>query len=57
MDLPSKGDTCFPEAVELDGDLLVYNYSSDPDSIGDPSWLEGQTSPTGIYRQVLDFNP
>lgn len=56
LDLPSKGDTCFPEAVELGDDLLVYNYSSDPEG-PDVSWVEGQKGLTGIYRQILDFTP
>lgn len=56
FDLPSKGDTCFPEAVDLGEDLLVYNYSSDPEG-PELSWLDGQKGPTGIYRQVLDFTP
>lgn len=54
LDLPSRGDTCFPEAVEFDGDLLVYNYSSDPEG-PDLSWLDGQKGPTNIYRQRLAF--
>lgn len=54
LDLPSRGDTCFPEAVDLDGEVLLYNYSSDPDG-PDLSWLEGQTGETGIYRQILRF--
>ncbi len=53
FDLPSLGDTCFPDAVE-DGDdaFLVYNYSNDP---GGPemTWLQGQLSPTHLYRQRL----
>ncbi len=56
LDLPSRGDTCFPEAVPYDGELLVYNYTSDP-SGPDLSWLEGQRGPTAIWRQVLDFTP
>lgn len=52
LDLPSKGDTCFPEAVEGDGAVVVYNYSSDPDG-PDWTWLEGQTRPTGLYRMEL----
>lgn len=56
LDLPSRGDTCFPEAVDLGDDLLVYNYSCDPDG-PDLSWVDGQTGQTQIYRQVLDFTP
>lgn len=54
LDLPSKGDTCFPEAVEKDGQWLVYNYTSDPEG-PDVSWVEGQNAPTYIYRQILEF--
>lgn len=52
LDLPSRGDTCFPETVEADGGLLLYNYSSDPEG-PDLSWIEGQTQPTSIYRMLL----
>lgn len=54
-DLPSRGDTCFPELVEHpDGRLVLYNYSSPLDGV-DPSWLGGQTGLTGIYRMELDL--
>ena len=52
LDLPSRGDTCFPEAVELGDDLLLYNYSSDPEG-PDVSWVEGQKAPTYIVRQIV----
>jgi hypothetical protein len=52
LDLPSRGDTCFPETVDLDGEVLLYNYSSDPEG-PDLSWLEGQMAPTMIYRMIL----
>lgn len=49
-DLPSRGDTCFPAALELGpGRLRVYNYSSPLDG-PDVSWQVGQQGPTGIYR-------
>lgn len=52
LDLASRGDTCFPEALP-DGDgWLLYNYSSPIDG-PDPSWLEGQNGLTHIYRQRL----
>jgi hypothetical protein len=54
LDLPSKGDTCFPEIIEIDGRLTIYNYSSDPEG-HDWAWFEGQTRPTGIYKQVISF--
>lgn len=61
MDLPSAGDTCFPEALRLSRDRwLVFNYSSptatDPEA-PDPSWLDGQLGPTHIYWTVLGFPP
>lgn len=52
LDLPSRGDTCFPEAIEEDDHVLLYNYSSDPDG-PDWTWLEGQTRPTFIHRMEL----
>jgi len=57
MDLPSRGDTCFPEAVPLaPGRELVFNYTSpipaDP-STPDIDWITGQTEPTIIYWTVL----
>ncbi|MBM4392738.1 MAG: hypothetical protein FJ090_16565 [Deltaproteobacteria bacterium] len=55
LDLPSRGDTCFPSALdEGGGRWTVYNYSSPVDG-PDLSWLEGQLGRTYIYRQVLDF--
>ncbi len=54
LDLPSKGDTCFAEAVRLtEGRELVFNYSSPFDGDDEPTWLEGQTAPTRIYYTVL----
>ncbi|HMV65619.1 MAG TPA: hypothetical protein PKA64_02120 [Myxococcota bacterium] len=55
FDLPSNGDTCFPEAEPLgDGVWLLYNYSNDPDG-PELTWIEGQTGDTNIYRQILRF--
>ncbi len=55
LDLPSRGDTCFPSALdEGGGQWVVYNYSSPVDG-PDLSWLEGQLGVTYIYRQTLDF--
>lgn len=54
LDLPSKGDTCFPSVLPLGGDVTeVWNYSSDPARADDPTWIEGQTGETRIYRQTL----
>ncbi|MCC6622793.1 MAG: hypothetical protein IT385_16145 [Deltaproteobacteria bacterium] len=57
MDLPSRGDTCFPEAITLaPGRELVFNYTSpipaDPEA-PDIDWITGQTEPTIIYWTVL----
>lgn len=55
-DLPSAGDTCFPEAIRLDPHhVLVFNYSSPTDLDPDPSWSEGQLAPTHIYWTVVGF--
>ena len=53
LDLPSKGDTCFPGLVPLpDGRYRVYNYSSPPDGEDYP-WQTGQLNPTQIYAVTL----
>lgn len=56
LDLPSRGDTCFPAMVrgDRDGRFVVYNYSSDVTG-PDLTWSEGQAGPTYVYRHVLDF--
>ncbi|MCB9761337.1 MAG: hypothetical protein H6739_15955 [Alphaproteobacteria bacterium] len=55
MDLPSRGDTCFPSALPLGEDrFAIYNYTSDPEG-PDISWLDGQNGPTVILRQELGF--
>ena len=54
LDLPSKGDTCFPEALRLEaGRWLVFNYTSPYDGDDEPKWWEGQLAPTLIYYTVL----
>lgn len=54
LDLPSKGDTCFPETLRLmEGRELVFNYTSPLGRDDEPSWLEGQTAPTEIHHVVL----
>lgn len=53
LDLPSRGDTCFPSALqEGEGLWRVYNYSSPVDG-EDLVWHEGQLAPTHIYRQLV----
>jgi hypothetical protein len=56
-DLPSRGDTCFPDALD-DGDdaWVVYNYTSDPDG-PDVGWQVGQTGLTRITRQRVAIVP
>jgi len=49
-DLPSAGDTCFPEAIRMTSNhLLVFNYSSPTDLAVDPNWVDGQLGPTHVY--------
>jgi hypothetical protein len=56
MDLPSRGDTCFPS--KLDGAepnrVVIYDYSSDVDG-PDLPWSAGQRRPTHVYRHELAF--
>lgn len=58
LDLPSRGDTCFPG--RLDGarpdEIVIYNYTSDPEG-PDVAWGVGQEGPTYIDRHVLRFTP
>jgi hypothetical protein len=58
LDLPSRGDTCFP--ARLDGaspdEVVIYDYTSDPEG-PDVPWYVGQEEPTFIYRHVLRFTP
>lgn len=58
LDLPSRGDTCFPAVIEGSepGEIVVYDYSCD---IAGPDlrWLQGQRGETFIYRHVLRFRP
>ena len=55
LDLPSKGDTCFPAIVrQSDTSVLVYNYTS-PIEGDDLSWIAGQGGPTLIYSILLSF--
>jgi hypothetical protein len=57
LDLPSRGDTCFPAMIEEDADTIaVYDYSSDVDG-PDLVWNVGQREPTHLYRHLLRFAP
>ena len=54
LDLPSAGDTCFAEVLDLGaGRFLVFNYTSPLGQENDPTWSEGQFGPTLIYYTVL----
>jgi hypothetical protein len=56
LDLPSRGDTCFPSRLELDdaSRVVIYDYSSD---IAGPElpWSAGQRRETFVYRHELAF--
>ncbi len=56
LDLPSRGDTCFPSAISgaTPNQVVLYDYSSD---IAGPDlpWSAGQRRPTYVYRHVLTF--
>jgi len=57
LDLPSRGDTCFPAVLrgEHPDEWIVYDYSSPLDG-PDLRWLEGQLGETRIYRHTLRFD-
>jgi hypothetical protein len=56
LDLPSRGDTCFPSRLETEhaGQVVIYDYSSDIDGPELP-WAAGQRRPTYVYRHELRF--
>ncbi len=54
LDLPSRGDTCFPGIVARGTDVTVYNYTSPLDG-PDLDWLFGQLGVTTIHRLVVHF--
>ena len=58
LDLPSRGDTCFPAMIagERPDEVILYNYSSDIQG-PDVPWRDGQAGATLIYRHVLSFTP
>src|SRR4029077_12288958 len=54
LDLPSRGDTCFPAIVaDGPGRFTIYNYSSPLDGWDRP-WCAGQLGPTAIYSVELE---
>jgi hypothetical protein len=56
LDLPSRGDTCFPAVLAGSdpSEMVVYDYSSDIEGPELP-WAAGQRRNTNIYRHVLKF--
>ena len=56
LDLPSRGDCCFPAVLEgsAPDEVVVYDYSCDLEG-PDLPWLRGQRGETFIYRHVLQF--
>jgi hypothetical protein len=56
MDLPSRGDCCFPAVLEgrAPGEVVVYDYSCALEG-PDLPWLRGQRGRTQIYRHLLRF--
>ena len=56
MDLPSRGDTCFPAILRgaSEGEIIVYDYSNDLEG-PDLAWNVGQRGETRIYRHTLRF--
>jgi hypothetical protein len=57
LDLPSRGDTCFPSVLAgaRPDELIVYDYSSPLDG-PDLPWSIGQRRPTNVYRHLLRFS-
>lgn len=57
LDLPSRGDTCFPSMMDTADprEIAVYDYSSDIDGPELP-WAAGQRRATFIYRHVIRFD-
>lgn len=57
MDLPSRGDTCFPSRIDGDDPtkVVIYDYSSDIDGPELP-WSAGQRLKTFVYRHELAFS-
>jgi hypothetical protein len=56
VDLPSRGDTCFPAVLDgaQPGERVVYDYSCDLEG-PDLPWIRGQRDRTFIYRHLLGF--
>jgi hypothetical protein len=56
LDLPSRGDCCFPAVLEgtQADERIVYDYSCALDG-PDVAWLSGQRGETFVFRHVLRF--
>jgi hypothetical protein len=56
LDLPSRGDCCFPAVLDAQspGERVVYDYSCALDG-PDVAWLRGQRGETFIFRHLLRF--
>lgn len=56
LDLPSRGDCCFPAVLEGESpeERIVYDYSCALDG-PDVAWLRGQRGETFVFRHVLRF--
>jgi len=57
MDLPSRGDTCFPSRLDATDPthVVIYDYSSAIDGPELP-WSAGQRRETYVYRHELAFS-
>jgi hypothetical protein len=58
VDVPGKGDTCFPSVIPDTQDprrFILYNYSSQLGTDTDPTWAEGQLDDTFVYRTTFRF--
>lgn len=56
LDLPSRGDTCFPSKLDASdpNHVVIYDYSSNVDGLELP-WSAGQRHATYVYRHELAF--
>jgi hypothetical protein len=56
LDLPSRGDTCFPSQLDASdpNHVVLYDYSSNIDGPELP-WSAGQRLATYVYRHELAF--
>jgi hypothetical protein len=56
LDLPSRGDTCFPAMIRgaKESQVVLYDYSSDLEG-PDLAWQDAQRGKTFVYRHVLEF--